>query len=219
MSAPAKWLRALGNTGDGVYVVDGAQRILFWNKGAERLLGFTEAQVRGQHCYEVLHGRLRSGEPWCQAGCEVQRCVQRGTPVENFDLQVATQEGQDAWVNVSVIALPNQEKPLALHLLRDISREKHRERALRQVLRALRRYGLSPRPAEAGKRSGRSARLTRREREVMILLARGLSTRALARQLGISVYTARNHIQNVLHRLGAHTQAQAVSLALRNGLV
>jgi len=202
-----------------VYVVDGAQRILFWNKGAERLLGFSEAEVRGRRCYAVLRGRLSSGEPLCQAGCEVRRRVQQETPVENFDLQVATRGEGEAWVNVSVIALSNRKKPLTLHLLRDLSREKQRERALRQMLRVLRRYGAAPRPAEAGKGAGRQRRLTRRERQVVILLARGLSTRAIGRELGISVYTARNHIQNVLHRLGVHNKAQAVSLALRTGLV
>lgn len=122
MRYQAKWLRALGNTGDGVFVVDAAQRIVFWNKGAERLLGYTEGEVLNRSCHEVIAGRLRSGKVWCRSDCEVQGCVQHGIPVHNFDLLTSTKQGQNLCVNVSIIALARQDQSLTLHLMRDVTR-------------------------------------------------------------------------------------------------
>mgnify|MGYP000869657185 CR=1 FL=1 len=62
-------------------------------------------------------------------------------------------------------------------------------------------------------------RLTAREREVLALMAEGLPTKSLARKLGISQFTARNHIQNILVKLGLHSKAQAVSYAFKKGIL
>lgn len=61
--------------------------------------------------------------------------------------------------------------------------------------------------------------LTRREREVLSHLVLGRSTAVLAKALGVSVTTARSHIQSVLTKLGVHSQLEAVTAAVRGGLV
>lgn len=61
--------------------------------------------------------------------------------------------------------------------------------------------------------------LTCREREVLELLAQALSTRAIAAQLNISINTARNHIQRLLPKLGTHSKLEAVTTALREGVI
>ena len=65
-----KWVPALGNTTDGVFITDAAQQIVLWNKGAERILGYSQAEVLNRHCYEVLAGRC-SGKLLCHANCSV----------------------------------------------------------------------------------------------------------------------------------------------------
>lgn len=68
--------------------------------------------------------------------------------------------------------------------------------------------------------SGRSGtRLTTREAEVLVLLADGVSTREIASRLFISVNTARNHVQRLIAKLGAHSRLEAVAVARRNGLL
>lgn len=62
-------------------------------------------------------------------------------------------------------------------------------------------------------------RLTRRELEVLQMLARGLSNEAISRQLYISPTTTRNHIQNILGKLGVHSKLEAVAYAVRAGYV
>lgn len=54
----------------------------------------------------------------------------------------------------------------------------------------------------------RSGELTRREREVAALVAKGLSNRAIARQLQLSERTAANHVQHILDKLGMDNRTQ-----------
>ncbi|MFI0479548.1 LuxR C-terminal-related transcriptional regulator [Actinomadura sp. 9N215] len=61
--------------------------------------------------------------------------------------------------------------------------------------------------------------LTPREREVLTRLARGESTQALAKAMGVTRSTARSHVQSVLSKLGVHSQREAVIEAARHGLV
>jgi DNA-binding NarL/FixJ family response regulator len=61
------------------------------------------------------------------------------------------------------------------------------------------------------------SRLTRREREVLILLAGNADNESIARTLVISPQTARTHVQNVLGKLGVHSRLEAAALALRLG--
>jgi DNA-binding NarL/FixJ family response regulator len=70
-------------------------------------------------------------------------------------------------------------------------------------------------------RSGRIGHsdLTEREREVLGLLAEGLSNAAIAGQLTVSVHTVRNHVANLSAKLGAHSKLEALSIAVRDGLL
>ena len=61
-------------------------------------------------------------------------------------------------------------------------------------------------------------RLTEREREVLDLVARGYQNARVARHLGVSEKTVRNHVSVILAKLPAATRAEAVALARDNGL-
>ena len=60
---------------------------------------------------------------------------------------------------------------------------------------------------------------TPREQEVLTAMADGLATKAIARRLGVSAKTVENHKTRLFDKLGARTQAHAVSLAIGHGLV
>jgi two-component system nitrate/nitrite response regulator NarL len=66
-------------------------------------------------------------------------------------------------------------------------------------------------------RAPRDASLTRRELEVLRLLAEGMRPREIARELVISPKTVSNHVQRVLGKLGARSSAEAVAIAYREG--
>ena len=64
-----------------------------------------------------------------------------------------------------------------------------------------------------------SVALTPREREVLGLLVAGERSADIAERLCISKKTTSTHIEHILRKLGAHTQAQAIAFALRDGVV
>jgi two-component system response regulator DevR len=61
--------------------------------------------------------------------------------------------------------------------------------------------------------------LTPREVEVLELLADGASTQAIAGRLYMSLNTVRNHVQKILTKLGVHSRLEAVSTAVRGGII
>jgi DNA-binding NarL/FixJ family response regulator len=62
-------------------------------------------------------------------------------------------------------------------------------------------------------------RLTARENQILALLAHGRSTTETAAALSISPLTVRSHVKSILAKLGVHSKLEAVTYALRNGLV
>jgi DNA-binding CsgD family transcriptional regulator len=69
-----------------------------------------------------------------------------------------------------------------------------------------------------GKSSGR-LQLTEREREVMTLVASGLQSGDMAERLFLSPETVKSHVHNAMGKLGAHTRAHAVAIALVTGQI
>jgi DNA-binding NarL/FixJ family response regulator len=65
----------------------------------------------------------------------------------------------------------------------------------------------------------KSQSLTPREREVLALLADGLTNKAIAARLGISEHTAKFHVNAILGKLGAGSRAEAIVRAARMGLI
>lgn len=70
-----------------------------------------------------------------------------------------------------------------------------------------------PAPAAA------TEQLTERERETLQLMARGLTNKEIAAELGISENTVKTHISNLFHKLDAHDRTSAVTRALSLGLI
>jgi DNA-binding NarL/FixJ family response regulator len=76
---------------------------------------------------------------------------------------------------------------------------------------------LLPRLQRGERRVGHD--LTPRELEVLHLAAEGLANAAIGERLGLSVNTVRNHMQGAIAKLGAHSKLEAVSVAVREGVV
>ncbi|HEX9713997.1 MAG TPA: response regulator transcription factor [Actinomycetota bacterium] len=79
---------------------------------------------------------------------------------------------------------------------------------LSRVLPRLHRGGRSP-----------TTSMTPREHSILELLVEGLSTRVIADRLGLRIKTVRNHVQNIMTKLDAHSRLEAVAAAMRQGLI
>ena len=103
-----------------------------------------------------------------------------------------------------------REATAALESLRAIGAEAEAERARR--LREVTIHG-------GGDRPGRQPGVTRREREVMGLLAEGLTNRQIAERLVLSEHTIHRHVTNILRKLDLPSRTAAAAHAVRSGLL
>lgn len=70
-----------------------------------------------------------------------------------------------------------------------------------------------------GAHMGRTPELTGRELEVLAMIAEGMTSREISDHLYISENTVRNHVRNILDKLGMSSRFEAVSWAYREGLI
>jgi DNA-binding NarL/FixJ family response regulator len=63
------------------------------------------------------------------------------------------------------------------------------------------------------------APLSKRETEILQMVAYGSTTKEVAHDLGISPHTVKTHLERIFEKLGANDRAQAVAIAIRKGLV
>lgn len=69
----------LSEVSDGVYIVDSHRKILFWNKAAERITGYSAEEIMGEHCSETgIHHIDMHGEPLCELGCPLITATETG---------------------------------------------------------------------------------------------------------------------------------------------
>jgi diguanylate cyclase (GGDEF)-like protein/PAS domain S-box-containing protein len=94
--------RVLDNLHDGVYFVDRDRQITYWNRGAQRITGYTSEEVLGRCCHDnLLMHSDRSGSLLCFKGCPVIQTVQDGQAREG-DVFVKHREGHRIPVHIRV---------------------------------------------------------------------------------------------------------------------
>jgi len=215
---------ALSRTSDGSFVIDGHHRIIFWNQAAEEILGFSAKEVTGRLCYEILGGRDEQGRTLCQRYCKIAIQAERDGLLPNQDLLADTQTGKGRWLNVTTFPYPVGDKNsrrVIVHLFRDASKKKSHQMFVDQVLSASEqlqqnngRGFITPNPARA-----QTGNLTLREQQVLKSLAQGSPTKEIAHELSISPLTVRNHVQNILNKLGVHSRLEAIAYSYQHGLI
>lgn len=181
--------------------VDSRDRVVSWSPDAEALFGHAASSAVGSRLQDLLDGRDRFGNRVCHDACWVRDALAAGESVRRYELDTRHAGGERLRV---VVDVQPTARGWTYRFLPD--RRSERQRA--------------PAPPAAEVRPPAATFvLTQRERDVLRLLARGAGTVEIAREMGISATTVRNHVQNLLGKLGAHNRLQAVSVALRHGLV
>jgi PAS domain S-box-containing protein len=206
---------------DPMFVVDDRLCIVLWNRPLEELLAQKAEEVVGDHCYNVMGCPDRSGSGRSHHACLDLVTSRRQAAVPTHNYEVRTTDGRRVWVSVSTIVVSSalSDTCFLVHVVRDISRQRDMEEFVKQVRARMGALCLPPEAEASRSHASPIAIITLREREVLNLLALGASTADIASRLGISPATARNHVQNLLTKLEVHNRLEAVTLALRRGLI
>jgi DNA-binding CsgD family transcriptional regulator len=200
------------------FATDSRDRVVFWNRGMIDLVGWRSEETFGRRCYEMVAGRDVFGNRFCYANCPVMATLRAGDPVRGFELKVTASGTEPRLVNVTVLKIPGVRPDLftLVHILQPIAEEGRYARLLERL--AASNEDGRPRAGGAGAGEG-GPPLTRRETEILHHVAAGLQNKEVAQKLDISLATVRNHIHNMLDKLGVHSKLEAVSLSFRNGWV
>ncbi len=208
----------LDNTADAVFAVRESGEICFWNHAAEVLFGHPAEEVLGKTCSNVLHGIGALGTDVCHEGCAALRCAKPATHLPSFDLNVTTRSQERIWVNLSSISYLNRRtgKSLLVHLVRDINAQKKREEVFGRMV-AISREVASLEDAVTG--AAPVAPLSSQELEILRMFAVGATATRIAKALGISPQTLRNHLHHINQKLRTHNRLEAVMHALQRRLI
>ena len=186
-------------SGDALFSFDGDMTIVSWNRAAEELTGIPRNDAVGKPCWEIVGGVDEHGSLVCHSGCSGARLAGEGWPVRCQRLLIKTGRGTRKEVQVSTIAVRNESEPLYMHVMRNGG----------EIM-----SGPAAEPP-----TGRPARLTKRQLEVLTMIDDGFSAKAIAERLEIAEATVRNHIRSILLELGCHSQLEALAVARRRGLI
>ena len=214
----AELFSLLDRTSDAAFVLTEDGDVRAWNHAAERLFGYSAAEALTRTCHDLLDGIGCLGTKVCGPACSVQQCAAQHFEIPDFDVQVRTKSGSRLWVNVSTLVFEETRlnRRLIVHLARDISHHKRNEEVLAKIVEAS--HELLAASGDTGGTAPVSP-LSDQERRILRLLAKGENSRAVARELGITAPTLRNHLHSINEKLRTHNRLEAVMNAIHRGLI
>jgi PAS domain S-box-containing protein len=204
---------------EGVFAIDGEQRVIFWNQACEKLTGISATAALGDNCHDVLKGQDPYGRPLCKANCPLCELSKGGPPPAQLPMRITHADGKTLQFNVGTMLIPSSRANEwnVVHVMRR-GRQCGKEG----------QHGCDRKPDAAEPATSLHAQtppcqmaaslLTSREREILRLLADGAGVMPMSDRLHISATTVRNHIQRLMAKLDVHSRAEAVAYAHRHRL-
>lgn len=196
-------------TGDPAFLVDSGHRIRFWNRAAEQFTGISSGMAVGHTCASVFGGSLAS---LCGSDCPLSG--RNGATKATSYVEIDTPYGKRTF-SVSTALLNQQRRRSVLHLMRDVT-EQRRLQAVASEFLDCSRPGCCP---DEIRHEREHIHLTGRQREVLSLLAEGVTAKQIASKLFLAETTVRNHIRAILRTLDSHSQLEALARARHLHLV
>ena len=171
-------------------------------------------------------GEARTGREAVEyARRELPDVILMDVRMPDMDGLEATKKIKEERPRTAVVMLTMHENPAYLreavragaagYLLKDVSREELVDAFIEsQMLKGMLSEMKPQGPVPAAARN-----LTKREREILSLVAEGMSNREIAERLVLSPETVKSHVAAILEKLGVSDRTQAAIYAVRNGLV
>ena len=112
----------VATTAEPAFAVDDNGRILAWNRGAEKLLGYRQKEVLGRPCWEVTDGRDVFANRYCGKTCPVREMARRSDPIHRSQMLFRTACGTETQVGVSILVAHDADgRAQVVHLLEEAS--------------------------------------------------------------------------------------------------
>ncbi len=208
-----------------------------------RLLDANDAFVTlSGHAREAAIGRTPSGLAlWAERAGAIDHALAAATPCRGLEVRLRAAGGEIydclLWAEKLRAAeapegtdAPLLEQDCVLAVLQDITARRRSEldlmTALEAVLQDTTWFSRTIAEKVANLRQGGGARapmglgdLTRREREALELICRGLKDGAIATELGLRLNTVRNHVASLYAKIGVHSRAEAIIWGRERGVV
>jgi len=134
-------------------------------------------------------------------------------------LEVKTRSGRRLWISVGIIVYGNSQnhgRRLIIHVANDITQQRREEELLRKMTSLSRQ--LSSIPDVVGRPDPISP-LSEQEKEILHMFSVGKNSTEIARKLGITLQTPRNHLHHINQKLHTHNRLEAVTHAIQRKLV
>jgi DNA-binding CsgD family transcriptional regulator len=214
-------LDIVSSAGEAAFASNEKGLIVLWNRFAKDLLGQSDGDVLGRPCFEVIGGLDAFGNLYCRGDCNVHRMVRCQKAVRPFEIRVRKLSGELIRATLRILSVRVQQpsRYLLIHSMHPILPDGEVDHEIYPAP-SIADLPAAESPRDLASDSHRpSTVLTRREREVLALLASGGSTHDISGNLCISNATVRNHVQHILRKLAAHSKLEAVYIAHRNRLI
>ncbi len=217
-------LEFLEQTADAAFCVTGHGEICSWSAAAEKLFGYSSSEAIGKSCYRLLQGRGSLGAKGCTPEFYARQVAVDGATVPNFDLEVRVRSGRRIWVDLSTLIFKDgrTHPRLVVHLARDITKRKQEEQLLHGMLQISKQIVAMSGGNGNGNGMGHLVPvscLSEQEQSILRRFSDGKNSSEIARSLGITLQTLRNHLHHVNEKLGTHNRLQAVMHAMHRNLI
>ena len=197
---------------DAVFGIDTTGIIRYSNRAFERLLGYSGEQLCGRRCACLLCGTDLNGQEICGPHCPIPKTCNGDPEITDFDMVIRHANGNSILVNIGASYVPRAmqaacDRVAVIFSMRRVDPQ-----------RMLQRMAIPPEKEPVKPDTSGFVRLTSREKEVLSLAARGMTTSQIASQLFVSTLTVRSHFKNIYPKLGVNSRTEAVVYAMQHGL-
>jgi PAS domain S-box-containing protein len=198
-----------------------------------RLIDVNDAFVTttGYSAEEVI-GRAAAEIPLWESPADRRQLEQELTKtgaVKNLEIRIRTKQGELVDCLVSAETVTIHDEPCVLGVLQDITERKRSEVELAAAIEAvmqdaswfsrtlIEKLANIRQPRGSDRVKAELSQLTARERDILGLICRGLADKEIARQLGLSLSTARNHVAAIYRKIDVHRRSAAIVWARERG--
>ena len=133
---PSDILELMSEAQDGVFAVDMDQRVVFWNRSAERILGYKAEEIVGEKsCCQALRGYSEQETPVCTTNCGVILLARRREIPPTGILLTTSRDGKPIWLRITHVLLPGSRPNLGtlIHIFHDATQEMEANRLVQRL--------------------------------------------------------------------------------------